>query len=71
MSELKVAAHLDFPSRDVERTLHLREDGRFEGEGVAESTAELLPLITSLSEHFRQHVQPGDVITFLFQVQRL
>ncbi len=68
--ELKVTVRLDFPSREIERTLHFREDGRFEGEGVAEPTAELLPLIASQSERFRQLVQPGDVITFSFQVQR-
>jgi hypothetical protein len=68
--ELKVTVRLDFPSREIERTLHFREDGRFEEEGVAEPTAELLPLIASQSERFRQLVQPGDVITFSFQVQR-
>ncbi len=69
--ELKVTVHLDLPPREIEKTLRLREDGRFEGEGVAEPTAELLPLIASLSGDYRQHVQPGDVITFSFQVQRL
>ena len=69
--DLTVTIHLDLPPRDIERTLRFREDGRFEGEGVAEPTAELLPLIASLSEHFRQHVQPGDVLTISLQVQRL
>ena len=68
--ELKVTVHLDFPSREIEKTLRFREDGRFEGEGVAEPIVELLPLIASMSERFRQQLQPGDVITFSFQVQR-
>ncbi|HEX6555841.1 MAG TPA: hypothetical protein VF026_23985 [Ktedonobacteraceae bacterium] len=68
--ELNVTVRLDFPPREIENTLRFREDGRFEGEGVAEPTAELLPLIATMSERFRQLVQPGDVITFSFQVQR-
>jgi hypothetical protein len=69
--DLTVTVHLDFPPRDIERTLRFREDGRFEGEGTSEPTAELLPLISSMSEHFRQQVQAGDVLTISFQVQRL
>ena len=68
--DLTVTVHLDLPPRDVERMLRFREDGRLEGEGVSEPTADLLPLISSMSEHFRQQVQPGDVLTVLFQVQR-
>ncbi len=69
--DLTVTVHLDLPPRDVERTLRFREDGRLEGEGVSEPTADLLPLISSMSEHFRRQVQPGDVLTVSFQVQRL
>jgi hypothetical protein len=69
--DLTVTVHLDFPPRDIERTLRFREDGRFEGEGTSEPTADLLPLISSMSEHFRQQVQAGDVLTISFQVQRL
>jgi hypothetical protein len=68
--DLTVTVHLDLPPRDIERMLRFREDGRLEGEGVSEPTADLLPLISSMSEHFRQQVQPGDVLTALFQVQR-
>jgi hypothetical protein len=69
--DLTVTVHLDLPPRDIERTLRFREGGRFEGEGLSEPTADLLPLIASMSEHFRRQVQPGDVLTISFQVQRL
>ena len=69
--DLTVTVHLDLPPRDIERTLRFREDGRFEGEGIVEPTADLLPLISSMSEHFGRQVQSGDVLTVLFQVQRL
>ena len=69
--DLTVTVHLDFPPRDIERTLRFREDGRFEGEGTSEPTVDLLPLISSMSEQFRRQVQPGDVLTISFQVQRL
>ena len=68
--DLTVTVHLDLPPRDIERTLRFREDGRLEGEGVSVPTADLLPLISSMSEPFRQQVQPGDVLTAWFQVQR-
>jgi hypothetical protein len=68
--DLTVTVHLDFPPRDIERTLRFRDDGQLEGEGVLEPTADLLPLLSSLSEPFRQQVQAGDVLTVLFQVQR-
>ncbi len=69
--DLTVTVHLDLPPRDIERTLRFREDGRFEGEGLSEPTTDLLPLISSMSEHFRRQVQSGDVLTISFQVQRL
>jgi hypothetical protein len=69
--DLTVTVHLDFPPRDIERTLHFREDGRFEGEGILEPTVDLLPLISSMSEQFRQQVQAGDILTISFRVQRL
>ncbi|TME08263.1 MAG: hypothetical protein E6I80_10510, partial [Chloroflexi bacterium] len=42
--DLTVTVHLDLPPRDIERTLRFREGGRFEGEGIAEPTVDLLPL---------------------------
>ncbi len=68
--DLTVTVHLDLPPRDIERTLRFREDGRLEGEGILEPTADLLPLLSSMSEHSRRQVQSGDVLTVLFQVQR-
>jgi hypothetical protein len=68
--DLTVTVHLDLPPRDIERALRFREDRRLEGEGVSVPTADLLPLLSSMSEPFRQQVQAGDVLTVLFQVQR-
>ena len=69
--DLTVTVHLDLPPRDIEKTLRFSEGGRFEGEGLSEPTADLLPLLSSMSEQFRRQVQPGDVLTISFQVQRL
>jgi hypothetical protein len=41
--DLTVAVRLDLPPREVERTVHLREDRLFEGEGVPQPTADPLP----------------------------
>jgi hypothetical protein len=68
--DLRVIVHLDLPPREIEKTLRFREDGRFEEEGGAEPTTDLLSLIASMFEYYRQHVQPGDVLTISFQVQR-
>ena len=68
--DLIVTVHLDLPPRGVEKTLRFREDGQFEGEGILEPTADLSPLMASMSEQFRRQVQPGDVLTISFQVQR-
>ena len=69
-NNLTITVHLDLPPRDIERTLRFREDGQFEGEGILEPTADLSPLMASMSEQFRRQVQPGDVLTISFQVQR-
>jgi hypothetical protein len=68
--DLRVILHLDLPSREIERTLRFREDGRFEGKGVAEPTTDLLSLIAPMFEYYRPHVRAGDVLTISFQVQR-
>jgi hypothetical protein len=51
--------------------VRLREDGQFEGEGMQEPTADLLPQISTMYEQFLQQVDPGDVFTVMFRVQRL
>jgi hypothetical protein len=68
--DLRVIVHLDLPPREIEKTLRFREDRRFEGEGGAEPTTDLLSLIAPMFEYYRRHVQPGDVLTISFQVQR-
>jgi hypothetical protein len=68
--DLTVAVRLDLPPREVERTLHLREDRLFDGEGLSEPTADPLPLMRAFYEPFMQRVKPGDVFTLTFRVQR-
>lgn len=67
---LTITAHLDLPSREIERAVRLREDGQFEGEGMQEPIPDLLPLVSSMYEQFLQQVDPGDVFTVTFRVQR-
>jgi hypothetical protein len=68
---LTITVHLDLPPRELERTVSLREDGQFEGEGMQEPTPDLLPMISSMYEQFLQQVDAGDVFTIIFRVQRL
>jgi hypothetical protein len=67
---LTVTVHLDLPPREIERTVRFREDERFEGEGLQEPTADLGSLLSTMYEHFRRQVEPGDVLTVTFYVQR-
>ena len=68
--DLTVAVRLDLPPREVERTVHLREDRLFEGEGLSEPTADPLPFLRAFYEPFMQRVKPGDIFTLAFRVQR-
>lgn len=68
--DLRVYVHLDLPPREIEKMLHFREDGQFEGEGLVEPSRDLRTLIASMFEYYRPHVQSGDVFTISFQVQR-
>ena len=68
--DLTVTVRLDLPSREVERSVHLREDRLFEGEGLSEPTADPLPFMQAFYEPFMQRVKPGDVFTITFRVQR-
>lgn len=68
--DLTVAVRLDLPPREVERTVHLREDRLFEGEGLSEPTADPLPVLRAFYEPFMQRVKPGDIFTLTFRVQR-
>jgi len=68
--DVTVAVRLDLPSREVERTVHLREDRLFEGEGMPQPTADPLPFMRAFYEPFMQRVKPGDVFTITFRVQR-
>ena len=67
---LTVAVRLDLPPREVERTVHLREDRLFEGEGLSEPTTDPLPFLRAFYEPFMQRVKPGDIFTLAFRVQR-
>jgi hypothetical protein len=68
--DLTVAVRLDLPPREVERTVHLREDRLFEGEGMSQATADPLPFMRAFYEPLMQQVQAGDVFTITFRVQR-
>ena len=65
---LTVGAHLDLPIREVERTFRFREDRLFEGEGIQQPLADLLPLVQEVYEHFVRQVGPGDVLPLTLHV---
>jgi hypothetical protein len=68
--DLTVAVRLDLPPREVDQTVHLREDQLFEGEGLPQATADPLPFMRAFYEPLMQRVEPGDVLTITFRVQR-
>jgi hypothetical protein len=68
--DLTVAVRLDLPPMEVERTVHLREDQLFEGGDMPQPTANPLPFMQAFYEPFMRHVEPGDVFTITFRVQR-
>lgn len=68
--DLTVAVRLDLPPREVERTVHLHEDGLFEVEGLSQPIADPFPLLQAFYEPFMQQVKPGDVFTLTFRVHR-
>lgn len=68
---LTITVHLDLPPRGIERTVRFRESGQFEGDGIQEPTQDLLPMVSTMYEQFLQQVDPGDVFTIIFRVQRL
>ncbi len=68
--DLTVAVRLDLPPREVERTVHVREDRLFEGEGMPQAMADPLPFLQEFYEPFMREVKPGDVFTISFRVQR-
>jgi hypothetical protein len=63
--------HLDLPPREMERIVRFSEDGQFEGGGMQEPTPDLLPMLSTMYEQFLQQVDPEDVFTVMFRVQRL
>ncbi len=69
--DLRAYFHLDLPPREIDKRLHVRQDGPLEGEGMAEPVRDLHPLIASMVEYYRPHVQAGDVLTISFQVKRI
>jgi len=68
--DLTVAVRLDLPPREVERTVHMREERLFEGEGMPQATADSLPFLREFYEPLMQQVEPGDVFTITFRVER-
>jgi hypothetical protein len=68
--DLTVAVRIDLPPREVERTVHLREDRLFEGEGMPQAMANPLPFMRAFYEPLMQRVEPGDIFTITFRVER-
>jgi hypothetical protein len=68
--DLTVSVRLDLPPRDLERTVHLREDRLFEAEDMPQATADPLPFMREFYEPLMQLVEPGDVFTITFRVER-
>ena len=68
--DLTVAVRLALPPREMERTVHLREDQLFEGEAMPQLTADPLPFMRVFYEPLMQRVEPGDVFSIAFRVQR-
>jgi hypothetical protein len=68
--DLTVAVRLDLPPREMERTVHFREDQLFEGEAMLQPTVDPLPFMRAFYEPLMQRVEPGDVFTIAFRVQR-
>src|SRR5579864_4839589 len=68
--DLTVAVRLDIPPREVERTVHLREDRLFAGEGLMQPTADPLPFMRDFYEPLLRQIGPGDVFRIAFRVQR-
>jgi hypothetical protein len=67
---LAISMHLDTPPRVIRRTVRFREDKQFEGEGIQQSTSDLLPTISTMYAQFSQQVIPGDVFRITFHMQR-
>ena len=67
---LVISMHLDTPTRVISRTVRFREDKQFEGEGLQQTTSDLLPTISTMYAQFSQQVIPGDVFRITLQVQR-
>lgn len=65
---LTVTARIDLPIREVERTFRFREDRLFEGEGIQQPVADLLPLVQEVYEQFVREVIPSDLLTLTFHI---
>ena len=48
----------------------MREDRLFEGEGMTQATADPFPFMQEFYGPLMQLVEPGDVFTITFRVQR-
>jgi hypothetical protein len=68
--DVTISVRLDLPPREVEQTIHLREDRLFEGEGMPQATADPLPFMRAFYEPLMRTVEPGEVFVITFRVQR-
>ena len=67
---LTVTAHLDVPTREVERAFRFRPDRLFEGEEIQRPLADLQQLVQAVYEHFIQQVVPGDILAITFRIEQ-
>jgi hypothetical protein len=68
--ELTLLLHVNMPNHELEKMVRVREDRCFEADWLPEPTADLLPIVTSIYEHFRRQIIPGNVFTITFHIQR-
>ncbi len=57
--------------RTAQRHFHEQYGLDFEGDGIQQSTPDLLALAAPLFKQFTQQLYPGDVFTVIFRVQCL
>lgn len=67
---LAVTAHLDLPTREVERAFRFRQDRLFEAEGIQQPVADLLTPVQAIYEPFVRQTIPGDVLTLTFHIEQ-
>lgn len=68
--EFTTILHVNLPNHELEKMVCVRENGQFEADWLPEPTTDMTPLISSMYDHFRPQLLPGNVFTMTFHVQR-